>query len=44
MNAAGSDSLKTVITRAFQKEGLTWIFKGWTPAWIRLSPNTILIL
>ena len=33
-----------VIGRAFKTEGLTWLFKGWTPAWIRLSPNTILIL
>ena len=34
----------TVISRAFKTEGATWLFKGWTPAWIRLSPNTIILL
>ncbi|KAL8291649.1 hypothetical protein RQP46_001907 [Phenoliferia psychrophenolica] len=43
MNAAGKESTMAVIGRAFKTEGLTWLFKGWTPAWIRLSPNTILI-
>ena len=24
-------------------EGAMFIFKGWTPAWIRLTPTTVLI-
>lgn len=43
MNAAGSEPTTTVIARAFKNEGMTWLFKGWTPAWIRLSPNTIIL-
>lgn len=43
MHAAAQESTVHVITRAFKTEGLTWLFKGWTPAWIRLSPNTIII-
>lgn len=43
MNAAGSTPTLTVISRAFKTEGATWLFKGWTPAWIRLSPNTIIL-
>ncbi|ORY55553.1 mitochondrial carrier domain-containing protein [Leucosporidium creatinivorum] len=43
MNAAGSEGVVSVITRSFKTEGVTWMFRGWTPAWIRLSPNTIII-
>ncbi|KAK4703850.1 hypothetical protein P7C70_g2364, partial [Phenoliferia sp. Uapishka_3] len=43
MNAASAESVGVVIARAFKQEGFSWLFKGWTPAWIRLSPNTILI-
>ncbi|PWN46042.1 putative DIC1-mitochondrial dicarboxylate carrier protein [Ceraceosorus guamensis] len=31
------------LQRAIQKEGIGFLFRGWTPAWVRLSPNTILI-
>jgi dicarboxylate transporter 10 len=31
------------LQRAIQREGVGFLFRGWTPAWIRLAPNTILI-
>ncbi|GAA5932876.1 hypothetical protein JCM1841_004622 [Sporobolomyces salmonicolor] len=43
MNASSSASVGSVIAHAFKHEGIRWMFKGWTPAWIRLSPNTIII-
>ncbi|BGP66437.1 hypothetical protein NBRC10512_002497 [Rhodotorula toruloides] len=43
MNASGSSSIGSVISHSFKTEGMSWMFKGWTPAWIRLSPNTIII-
>ncbi|GAA5980315.1 hypothetical protein JCM5350_000941 [Sporobolomyces pararoseus] len=43
MNASSSASVSTVIANSFKNEGMTWLFRGWTPAWIRLSPNTIII-
>ncbi|WOO80858.1 Mitochondrial dicarboxylate transporter [Vanrija pseudolonga] len=30
-----------VLTKSWQKEGPRFLFKGWLPAWIRLTPNTI---
>ena len=36
--------LEGEITRqALQKEGPRFLFKGWTPAFIRLGPNTVLM-
>jgi hypothetical protein len=32
-----------VLTRSLQKEGPMFLFKGWTPAFIRLGPNTVLL-
>ncbi|KAK4046521.1 hypothetical protein OIO90_006533 [Microbotryomycetes sp. JL221] len=43
MNASGNEGVVKVITKSFQREGFAWMFRGWTPAWIRLSPNTIII-
>ncbi|GAA5830068.1 hypothetical protein JCM5353_000698 [Sporobolomyces roseus] len=43
MNASSSASVSSVISNSFKNEGMTWLFRGWTPAWIRLSPNTIII-
>ncbi|KAK4046004.1 hypothetical protein OIV83_006439 [Microbotryomycetes sp. JL201] len=43
MNASGNDGVVKVITASFRREGFAWMFRGWTPAWIRLSPNTIII-
>lgn len=32
-----------IIQQSFKNEGLGWIFRGWTPAFIRLGPNTVII-
>lgn len=32
-----------IIRRSFAKEGISWCFRGWTPAWIRLAPNSLII-
>lgn len=43
MNASGQASISSVIAHSFKHEGMGWMFKGWTPAFIRLSPNTIIV-
>ncbi|KZV76901.1 dicarboxylic acid transporter [Peniophora sp. CONT] len=45
MNASGpgSSSTMAVIRSSMAKEGAMFVFKGWTPAWIRLTPTTVLI-
>ncbi|GAA5943552.1 hypothetical protein JCM10213_008900 [Rhodosporidiobolus nylandii] len=43
MNASGQASVGSIIAHSFKTEGMSWMFKGWTPAWIRLSPNTIIV-
>jgi dicarboxylate transporter 10 len=30
-----------VLTDSFRREGPMFLFRGWLPAWIRLTPNTI---
>lgn len=44
MNAAGSGQgiLKT-LKGDLAREGVGFLFRGWTPAWMRLSPNTIIV-
>lgn len=32
-----------VLTTALREEGPRFLFKGWTPAFIRLGPNTVLM-
>jgi len=40
MNANGTQgNLIAKLTKTLKKEGLGFLFRGWTPAWIRLSPN-----
>lgn len=39
----GSATVPQVIRQSFRNEGLGWIFRGWTPAFIRLGPNTVII-
>jgi len=41
MNASTKEPIGTMISQAFKKEGVRWMFRGWLPAWIRLSPNTM---
>lgn len=30
-----------LVKEIFKKEGFTWMFRGWTPSFIRLGPQTI---
>lgn len=42
--ASSSDStFSQVLTQSLRKEGIRFLFKGWTPAFVRLAPNTVLL-
>ncbi|PWY97059.1 putative DIC1-mitochondrial dicarboxylate carrier [Testicularia cyperi] len=41
--AGGSVSVSNVIRDAIAKDGPTVFFRGWTPAWLRLQPQTTLL-
>ncbi|KAK9897638.1 mitochondrial carrier [Cystobasidium minutum MCA 4210] len=43
MNSSGNETVTQIIRGSFAKEGLSWCFRGWTPAWIRLAPNSLII-
>lgn len=46
MSASGSEQQRlssiSIMTQMYKAEGVTSFFKGWTPAFIRLGPQTIL--
>ncbi|KAK3936856.1 mitochondrial dicarboxylate transporter [Diplogelasinospora grovesii] len=41
-SAMGSGGLMHVIRDGLSKEGPAFLMKGWTPAWLRLTPHTVL--
>ncbi|KAH9908142.1 mitochondrial dicarboxylate carrier [Xylariomycetidae sp. FL2044] len=41
MSASGKQGLVSLISEIYAKEGVTWMFKGWVPAFLRLGPQTI---
>lgn len=43
MAASGSTTVTQVLSHSFREEGIRFLFKGWTPAFIRLGPNTVLL-
>ncbi|KAH9891121.1 dicarboxylic acid transporter [Cubamyces lactineus] len=43
MSAHGETHPLQVLTTALREEGPRFLFKGWTPAFIRLGPNTVLM-
>ncbi|KAI0735679.1 mitochondrial carrier [Earliella scabrosa] len=43
MAAHGKTHPVEVLTTALREEGPRFLFKGWTPAFIRLGPNTVLM-
>ncbi|EPQ28744.1 uncharacterized protein PFL1_03547 [Pseudozyma flocculosa PF-1] len=44
MNASGTgQGILGTLTKSLRKEGPAFLFRGWTPAWMRLSPNTIIV-
>lgn len=40
--ASSGAGLTAIIADSYQKEGLSFLMRGWTPAWLRLAPQTIL--
>ncbi|KAF7986169.1 hypothetical protein HWV62_38560 [Athelia sp. TMB] len=43
MSSSGNATLLEVLSKSLKKEGPQFLFKGWTPAFIRLGPNTVLM-
>jgi len=41
MSATGKTNPLIMLKTALQEEGPRFLFKGWTPAFIRLGPNTV---
>lgn len=35
------EGIMPLLTGIYQKEGLTWMFRGWVPSFVRLGPHTI---
>ncbi|KAL6251036.1 hypothetical protein RBB50_001244 [Rhinocladiella similis] len=35
-------SVSKIVAESLRNEGPRFLFKGWTPAWLRLAPNTVL--
>lgn len=42
-DASSGGGVVSKLRTSFKTEGIRFLFRGWTPAWVRLSPNTILI-
>ncbi|KAK1722772.1 mitochondrial dicarboxylate transporter [Colletotrichum acutatum] len=38
----GANSLLRIVQTGLREEGAIFLMKGWTPAWLRLTPNTVL--
>ncbi|KAK2035318.1 mitochondrial dicarboxylate transporter [Colletotrichum zoysiae] len=38
----GANSLLRIVQNGLREEGAVFLMKGWTPAWLRLTPNTVL--
>ncbi|KAF9056451.1 dicarboxylic acid transporter [Panaeolus papilionaceus] len=43
MASNDNTSFAKIISHSFRQEGMRFLFKGWTPAFIRLGPNTVLM-
>lgn len=41
-SASPSSSLAQILAQGLKQEGPLFLMKGWTPAWLRLTPHTIL--
>lgn len=44
MNVRGSESGVPELMKALRREGPMFLFRGWVPSWIRLAPNTVILL
>lgn len=36
-------SLSKIFAESYKKEGISFLMRGWSPAWLRLAPNTVLM-
>ncbi|KAH9982134.1 dicarboxylic acid transporter [Lactifluus volemus] len=43
MAQSGNAGLMTILKRSMRDEGPRFLFRGWTPAFVRLGPNTVLL-
>ncbi|KAF7319884.1 hypothetical protein MKEN_00771600 [Mycena kentingensis (nom. inval.)] len=43
MSSSSNESLFHVLTTSIREEGPRVLFKGWSPAFVRLGPNTVLL-
>ncbi|KAH7222347.1 mitochondrial carrier domain-containing protein [Fusarium oxysporum] len=44
MTSTNRASIGSVLTQAWRQEGFSWAFKGWTPSFMRLGPQTVLTM
>jgi dicarboxylate transporter 10 len=44
MSAGHKVSILEALRKAYQKEGLFWVFRGWVPSFVRLGPQTIAMM
>lgn len=40
---SGEEGMFEILRESLRKEGPRFLFKGWTPAFMRLGPNTVLL-
>ncbi|KAF5337177.1 hypothetical protein D9611_003436 [Ephemerocybe angulata] len=43
MACTDGGKLMPILAKSFREEGASFLFKGWTPAFVRLAPNTVLL-
>jgi dicarboxylate transporter 10 len=43
MASSGNTTVTQILRQSFREEGIRFLFKGWTPAFIRMAPNTVLL-
>lgn len=41
MSQSDTTSILEFLAEAYRREGVTWMFRGWVPSFIRLGPHTI---
>jgi dicarboxylate transporter 10 len=44
MSASSQTSVLRALKEMYQAEGITWLFRGWLPSFIRLGPQTVATL
>lgn len=44
MNTRGNESGLPQLVKALKNEGPMFLFRGWVPSWMRLAPQTVILL